>query len=176
MGVGTGWNWVEYDALGVEFAHRGARLDEQIALLRRLWAEPLVTFDGRFHQLERCCINPRPTRAIPIWVGGFSEAAFRRGGTVGDGFTFAGDPDDAVVGLARVRAHLAAAGRSEEGFGTELILTRARTVDEVVATARRWRDLGGTGVSILTMRLGLPSIAAHIDYLAEVKSALDTRL
>jgi probable F420-dependent oxidoreductase len=78
LGVGTGWNWVEYDALGMDFATRGARLDEQIALMRRLWAEPLVTVDGRFHQLERCCINPRPSRAIPIWIGGFSEPAFRR--------------------------------------------------------------------------------------------------
>lgn len=176
IGVGTGWNWVEYDALGADFHTRGARLDEQVALLRRLWTEPLVTFDGCFHRLERCCINPRPTRSIPIWIGGFSEAAFRRGGAIGDGFTFAGDPADAAAGLARVRAHLAEAGRAETAFGTELILTRARSVDDVVATAGRWRDLGGTGVSVLTQKVGLPTVAAHIDYLAEVKSALDTRL
>ncbi len=175
IGVGTGWNWVEYDALGTDFATRGARLDEQIALLRRLWAEPLVSFDGRFHQLERCCINPRPTRPIPIWIGGFSEAAFRRGGTVGDGFTFAGDPGDAVVGLQRVREHLRSAGRSEDGFGLELILTRARTAAQVVETAERWREVGGNAVSVLTQKIGLPTIAAHIDYLAEVKAALDAR-
>jgi probable F420-dependent oxidoreductase len=176
LGVGTGWNWVEYDALGTDFAIRGPRLDEQIALMRRLWAEPLVTFEGSFHRLDRCCINPRPRRPIPIWIGGFSEAAFRRGGTVGDGFTFAGDPDEVAVGLRRVREHLAMADRSEEGFGTELILTRARTVDEVVDTAMRWQEVGGTAVSVLTQKVGLDSIPAHIDYLAAVKSALDGRL
>jgi probable F420-dependent oxidoreductase len=173
IGVGTGWNWVEYDALGVEFAHRGARLDEQIVLLRRLWAEPLVTFEGRFHALERCCINPRPGRQIPIWVGGFSEAAFRRGTTLGDGFTFAGNPDDALAGLARVRELLAASARDEDGFGRELILTRARTPEDVVATAARWRQAGGTGVCVLTQKLGLDSVEAHIDHLGRVKAALD---
>ncbi|MBI1350380.1 MAG: TIGR03619 family F420-dependent LLM class oxidoreductase [Actinomycetales bacterium] len=173
IGVGTGWNWVEYDALGVEFAHRGARLDEQIALMRRLWDEPLVTFEGRFHTLERCCINPRPNRQIPIWVGGFSEAAFRRGSRLGDGFTFAGNPDDAIAGLGRVRELLSEAGRDEDGFGRELILTRARTPEDVVAMTARWRAAGGTGVSVLTQKAGLDSIAAHVDYLGRVKSALD---
>lgn len=176
LGVGTGWNWVEYDALGMDFATRGARLDEQIALMRRLWAEPLVTFDGRFHQLERCCINPRPSREIPIWIGGFSDVAFRRGGTVGDGFTFAGEPEAALAGLARVHEHLAAAGRSREGFGTELILTRARTAAQVVESALRWREAGGSGVSVLTQKLGLDSTAGHIDHLAQCKAALDAAL
>lgn len=176
LGVGTGWNWVEYDALGMDFATRGARLDEQIALMRRLWAEPLVTFDGRFHQLERCCINPRPNREIPIWIGGFSDVAFRRGGTVGDGFTFAGEPEAALSGLARVHEHLAAAGRAREGFGAELILTRARTVAQVVEAAERWRDSGGTAVSVLTMKAGRDSAAAHIDHLAQCKAALDAAL
>ena len=66
--------------LGQDFATRGARLDEQIELLRRLWAEPLVTFDGRFDHLDRACINPRSRRQIPIWIGGFAEPAYRRGG------------------------------------------------------------------------------------------------
>ncbi len=175
LGVGTGWNWVEYDALGVEYARRGARLDEQIELMRTLWAQPLVTFDGAFHQLDRCCINPRPKRQIPIWVGGFSEAAFRRGGTLGDGFTFAGDPDDAMAGLARVDHYLAESGRDASAFGRELILTRARSAQQVADTAERWAAVGGTGVSVLTQKVGLPSIDAHIDYLAEVKFALDSR-
>jgi probable F420-dependent oxidoreductase len=176
IGVGTGWNWVEYDALGMDFATRGARLDEQIVLMRRLWTEPLVTFDGRFHQLERCCINPRPTRAVPIWIGGFSEAAFRRGGTLGDGFTFAGDVDDAIAGMARVRERLAAAGRADADFGLELIMTRARTARQAVETAERWREAGGTGVSVLTQKAGLTSTAAHVDHLAAVKAALDENL
>lgn len=174
LGVGTGWNWVEYDALGPDFHSRGKRLDEQIDVMRRLWSEPLVSFDGAFHTLDRCCINPRPTRPIPIWIGGFSEAAFRRGGMRGDGFTFAGEVDAAITGLGLVRQYLAEAGRSEDGFGLELVMTRARSVPQAIETARRWADAGGSGVSLLTQKVGLPTIAAHVDYLAEVKTAFDT--
>lgn len=173
LGVGTGWNWVEYDALGQDYATRGARLNEQIDLLRRLWAEPLVTYSGRFHELERCCINPRPTRQIPIYAGGFSEAAYRRGGALCDGFTFAGDVDEAIAGQDRVRHHLQESGREVDGFPLELIATRARSPQEVVETAQRWQDAGGTGISVLTQKVGLPTIEAHVDYIAEVRSVLD---
>ncbi len=172
LGVGTGWNWVEYDALGQDYATRGARLSEQIELMRRLWAEPLVTYSGRFHELDRCCINPRPTRQIPIFAGGFSEAAYRRGGTLCDGFTFAGDVDEAIAGQERVRHHLRESGREVDGFPLELIATRARSPREVVETARRWQDAGGTGISVLTQKVGLPTIEAHVGYLAEVRSVL----
>lgn len=175
LGVGTGWNWVEYDALGQDFARRGRRLSEQVPLLRRLWGEPLVTFSGEFDRIERGCINPRPPRPIPVWFGGFGEAAFRRASRLGDGFSFAGDVDTAANGLARVRELLAGAGRDAAAFGRELIMTRARTPAEVVATAARWEAAGGTGVSVLTMRLGFDSIAAHVDHLAAVKAAVDER-
>jgi probable F420-dependent oxidoreductase len=176
LGVGTGWNYVEYDALGQDFATRGRRLDEQIDLLRQLWAHELVTFDGRFDHLERACINPRPRRQIPIWIGGFSEAAYRRGGRLGDGFTFAGDVDAAVDGMARVRHHLAEAGRSAESFGFELIATRARSAAQVVDTTERWRSAGGNQLAVLTIKLGLDSAAAHLDYARAVKDSLDTHL
>lgn len=173
LGVGVGWNWVEYDALGQDFAVRGARLDEQIGLLRRLWTEPLVTFDGRFDRIERGCIAPRPTRSIPIWIGGFGERAFRRAGELGDGFIFAGAPDDAIAGLDRVRHHRAAAGRSEVEFGTELITSRAKDVAEVVEIAQRWQGIGGTHLSVLTTRFGFRTAGEHIEFLAEAKTALD---
>jgi probable F420-dependent oxidoreductase len=176
LGVGVGWNWVEYEALGQDFASRGARLDEQIGLLRRLWTEPLVSFGGRFDRIERGCINPRPSRPIPIWIGGFNERAFRRAGTLGDGFTFAGGVDDAMAGLARVRDHLAAAGRSDVPFGAELITSRAKDIADVVDTARRWRDAGGTHLSVLTTRFGFRAADEHIEFVATAKAALDTAL
>jgi probable F420-dependent oxidoreductase len=176
LGVGVGWNWVEYDALGQDFATRGARLDEQIPLLRRLWAEPVVTATGRFDRIERGCINPRPTRRIPIWIGGFGEAAFSRAGRLGDGFTFAGSLDRALEGLERVRHHLAEAGRDDAPFGAELITTRSRDVPGVVEAAERWRAAGGTHVSVLSMQRGLDTAAAHVDFLATAKEALDARV
>jgi probable F420-dependent oxidoreductase len=175
LGVGTGWNWVEYHALGQQFATRGRRLSEQVPLLRRLWAEQLVTFSGEFDQIERGCINPRPRRPIPVWFGGFGEAAFRRAARLGDGFSFAGDADSALEGLETVRGMLAEEGRDPSQFGCELILTRARTAAEVVETASKWAEVGGTHVSILTMKVGLADHRAHVDHLSEVRAAITAR-
>jgi alkanesulfonate monooxygenase SsuD/methylene tetrahydromethanopterin reductase-like flavin-dependent oxidoreductase (luciferase family) len=179
LGVGTGWNYVEYHALGQDFATRGRRLDEQIPFLRRLWSEPLLSMEGEFDRIDRGCIAPRPVRPIPIWVGGFGEPAFRRGGRLGDGFVFAGGTDAALEGLARVRHHLAEAGRRDAaGFGLELIATRAKSPRDVVEAAERWQEAGGTHLSVPTMRLGFADPAdpaAHVDYIAAVKSALDSR-
>jgi len=175
MGVGTGWNWVEYDALGQDFASRGRRLSEQVPLLRRLWSEGLVSFEGEFDRIERGCINPRPLAPIPVWFGGFGEAAFQRASRLGDGFSFAGDVDTAVDGLRRLRSLLAEAGRADDSFGTELIMTRARSASDVIDSATRWQELGGSHVSILTMKNGLPDYAAHIEHLAAVKDMIDNR-
>ncbi len=175
LGVGTGWNWVEYDALGQDFAVRGRRLSEQVPLLRRLWSEPLVSFNGEFDRIERGCINPRPSGDIPVWFGGFGEAAFRRASRLGDGFSFAGDVDTALQGLTRLRDLLADAERDGHSFGCELIMTRARSASEVVDTAERWQQAGGSGVSVLTMKLGLGSVAGHLDHLASVRDAIDKR-
>ena len=164
LGVGTGWNYVEYDTLGQDFATRGPRLDEQIELLRHLWSQPLVTFQGRFDRVERACINPRPRRLIPIWIGGFAEPA--TGGAAGSA-TASPSPVTSMPpleGMARVRHHMAEAGRSADAFGFELIATRARSATEVTETAERWRAAGGTHVSVLTIKLGLDSAAAHLDY------------
>jgi len=175
LGVGTGWNWVEYDALGQDFASRGRRLSEQVPLLRRLWSERLVSFEGEFDRIERGCINPRPLAPIPVWFGGFGEAAFQRASQLGDGFSFAGDVDTAVDGLRRLRSLLADASRADDSFGTELIMTRARSASDVVEAATRWQELGGSHVSILTMKNGLPDYAAHIEHLAAVKETIDDR-
>ena len=91
LGVGIGWNYVEYEALGQSFNTRGRREEEQIGLLRRLWTEPLVDFRGEFDRVNRAALNPRPRRAIPIWLGGFSEPAYRRGARLADGFIFIGE-------------------------------------------------------------------------------------
>lgn len=172
LGVGTGWNYVEYDALGQDFASRGRRLDEQIELLRRYWTEPLFSFDGEFDSLDRGNINVRPNRSIPIWLGGFSEPAFRRAARVGDGFIYAGDTERVLEGKRRVEHHLADTSRDPAEFGHELNMLRARDVDDVLRTLEAWEAAGGTHACVVTMRLGFDSIDAHIDYLAEVKSRL----
>jgi probable F420-dependent oxidoreductase len=176
LGVGTGWNYVEYHALGQDFSSRGARLDEQIGFLRRLWSEPLVTFEGRFDRIERGNINPRPARSIPIWVGGFSPPAFRRGARLGDGFIFAGDLDRNLGAMSQMRQDLARSGRDADDFGYEFVQTRSGTPDGVAATSEQWAEAGGTHMSVVSMKLGLQTAADHLEYLHAVKERLDARL
>ncbi len=172
LGVGTGWNYVEYDALGQDFASRGRRLDEQIDFLRRLWSEPLVSMEGEFDRIDRGNILPRPARPIPIWLGGFSEPAFRRGAQRGDGFNFAGSTEAVIEGLARVRHHAEVAGRNLTGFGLDFTALRCRTADDLAVAAVAWRAAGGTHVSVSSMRWGLDSVEAHIDHLGRGLEAI----
>jgi probable F420-dependent oxidoreductase len=174
LGVGIGWNYVEYQALGQDFRTRAKRLEEQIGLLRELWTTPIVTFQGRFDRIDRAGINPRPRRRIPIWMGGYSEPAYERGARLGDGFIFAAKGQEAVDAWGRVEHHLAALGKSAEGYGRELLAIFARGPREAADTLGKWRDEGGTHGCVQSLDQGLgPDIDAHIDYLAEVKRILD---
>jgi probable F420-dependent oxidoreductase len=168
MGVGIGWNPVEYDALGLDFHNRGRRLSEQVGLLRRLWAEPLLDFRGEFDRVDRAALNPRPGRAIPLWFGGFAEAAMRRAAVLGDGFIFAGEGTEQI---GRLKQCMREAGRSEENFGFESN-TRATTPQAVVDSILKWRDLGGTHCSVSTMGRNLGSVDAHIGHMKAVADAL----
>ena len=174
LGVGIGWNYVEYQALGQDFRSRAKRLEEQIGFLRQLWTKPVVSFEGRFDKIDRAGINPRPKRQIPIWLGGYSEPAYERGARLGDGFIFAADAAGALEGLGRVKHHLAALGRPEDGFGRELLLQFARDPQEAADHLRIFRDAGGTHGSVPSLDKGLGGdIDAHIDYVAKVKRLYD---
>ncbi len=172
LGVGIGWNYVEYAALGQDFRTRGKRIEEQIGLLRELWKTPVVSFEGRFDRIDRGGINPRPKRQIPVWLGGHSDAAYERAARLGDGFIFA-DGNAAAEAWSRVRHHLSSMGRDEEGFGRELFTQFAADAGQAADQLSRWRDDGGTHGSVPSTDKGLGSdINAHIDYLAEVKRLL----
>ena len=172
LGVGTGWNYVEYDALGEDFASRGSRLTEQIGLLREYWEKPLFSFEGEYDQLDRGNINLRPNRQIPIWLGGFSEVAFRRAGELGDGFMFAGDYDRCLEGRSRVEHYLAENNRSADDFGFELITLRGRTPEEAAETMKQWEDAGGTHAAVVTMNCGLDGLQEHLDFIEKTKDLL----
>lgn len=178
LGVGTGWNYVEYDALGEDFHTRGRKMDEQIPYLRRLWGEPLVSFEGRFHRIERGNIVPRPKRQIPIYCGGFGEAPWKRAARLADGFIHAGGFEQfAIPGMARLRELLAEEGRDAASFGQHLILQSPKgvglDVDQSLDVLRRWRDMGGTQASIDTMRKGFRTAQEHVDFLAQIIQKFD---
>jgi probable F420-dependent oxidoreductase len=174
LGVGIGWNPVEYEALGQDFGTRGARQEEQIELLRRLFTEPVVDFSGRFDRIDRAALVPRPARSIPIWLGGGSEAAFNRAARLADGFIFIGGAADRVVdSWQQLRERVLRNGRSIEDFGAEFVIRpQAGGVGAIPAVIDAWREAGGTHVSIVTMGLGLSSADSHVDYLACVAAAL----
>lgn len=174
LGVGIGWNYVEFAGLGQDFRTRGKRVEEQIDLLRQLWTTPVVTFEGRFDHIDRAGINPRPRRQIPIWLGGHSEPGYVRGAKLGDGFIFASTGKGALEQWGRVRHHLGEFGRSESDFGRELLAIFARDRQEAADHLKIWRDAGGTHGCVASTDKGLGNnIDAHIDYIAEVKRLFD---
>jgi len=174
LGVGIGWNHVEYEALGQEFGTRGARQEEQIELLRRLFTEPVVDFAGRFDRVDRASLVPKPARSIPIWLGGSSEAAFDRAARLADGFIFIGGAIDHTVDTwQRLRKRVLDHGRSIDDFGADYVVRpQDGGVGDLAAVIDAWREAGGTHVSVVTMGLGLTSADSHIDYLASVAAAL----
>jgi probable F420-dependent oxidoreductase len=173
LGVGVGWNHVEYEALGQDFHTRGARQEEQIELLHRLFTEPVVDFSGRFDRIDRASLVPKPARPIPIWLGGSSEAAFDRAARLADGFIFfGGGIDHAIDAWNQLRDRVRDVGRSVEDFGGDYVALPQGGVADLRAEADAWREAGGTHVSVVTMGLGLNSVDGHIDYLASVGDAL----
>jgi len=165
LGVGVGWNWVEYDALGQDFSTRGKRANEQIDLLRQLWTGEVLDFKGRFDTIDRGNILPAPTKSIPIWIGGFSDPAYRRGVDLGDGFMFGGTRKHIDKAVERVEHFAAEAGRDLSTFGQEwLIQTAKLSVSEIVEQVAYWRDRGGTHCSIVSMNRGLDSTARSRRY------------
>jgi probable F420-dependent oxidoreductase len=174
LGVGIGWNHVEYEALGQDFRTRGAREEEQVHLLRRLFTEPIVDVSGRFDRLDRVALVPRPTRLIPIWLGGFTEPAFDRAARIGDGFIFsaAADFDRTIEAWKRLRGRVRDLGRSVDDFGGESVVRARGELTALADQIAGWREAGGTHVSVVSMGLGLDSVEAHIDYFASVADAV----
>ena len=162
LGVGSGWNWVEYDALGVPYAGRGQRLDEQVELLRKLWTEPVVTFRGEHHEIERAGILPLPSRSIPIWYGGFSEVAFRRAARNGDGFLFGGAVKPFLKQIARVKELLAEEGRDASGFGFDAQIEFSSGPGSWGPLVEAWEAAGAQTLSLRAMDTGAELLGAKI--------------
>ena len=175
LGVGIGWNAVEYEALGESFTTRGSRMSEQIPLLRRLWTEAVVTHVGAFDQVTGAGLAPPPVqRPIPVWIGGQSPPAYRRAGRLADGWFPQVPPgpklDDAT---AIVAAAAEEAGRDPSTIGMEgRVSWSADGVGKLVDQAGRWRDAGATHLSVNTMNAGLGAVDAHLAVLETVAGAV----
>jgi probable F420-dependent oxidoreductase len=178
LGVGLGWNAVEYQALGEDFSNRGRRLNEQVTRLRRLWTEPSLTFDGDYEKVTGAGLAPLPIqRPIPVWFGASSSRAYRRAGRLADGW-FPQMPPGPSLDEAKGQVEAAArdAGREPATLGMEGRITLAQQgIDELDEVARRWRDAGATHVGINTMNAGLPSIDDHLKVLESCSTVLELK-
>jgi probable F420-dependent oxidoreductase len=175
LGLGIGWNAVEYAALGQDFTTRGQREEEQIGLMRRLWTERSVTHEGRFDRIIGAGLAPLPVqRPIPIWLGAHSPTAYRRVGRLADGWfpQFAPGPelDDALAIISEAAED---AGRDPSTLGMEgRISPGSGDADTVATIAQRWRDAGATHVSLNTMGAGFAGVDAHLEALARAAEVL----
>jgi probable F420-dependent oxidoreductase len=175
LGVAVGWNAVEYEALGESFQGRGRRIVEQIAVLRALWTQEVVTFEGRWHKISQAGILPMPVqRPIPIWMGGGSEPVLKRVGRLADGWFPQFRPDDGGRQLLeRMQAYARGAGRDPAQIGIEGRLNVANsTPEDWMRTAEDWRTLGATHLGVNTMGAGYSTPGDHIQAITRFKEAI----
>ncbi|MBP6786262.1 MAG: LLM class F420-dependent oxidoreductase [Candidatus Promineofilum sp.] len=178
LGVGTGWNEVEYRAAGYDFHTRGARQEEQIEVLRRLWTQELVTYHGRWHDIPDAGLNPLPVqRPIPIWLGGHADVVLRRIARLGDGWLPGFRTAEAARGaLETLDGYLAGEGRSRADVGLEPRLHWGDgDLDALGRALEGWRTAGATHISLNTMGAGFTTAGEHLEAIrrfAEISSGL----
>ncbi|MEO5953150.1 MAG: LLM class F420-dependent oxidoreductase [Chloroflexia bacterium] len=177
LGVGVGWNPVEFEALGEDFSNRGKRSEEQITLLKRLFESRLITFEGKYHTVREAGLNPMPVRRdIPIWIGGSSDITLQRIAHLADGWfpNFRPEPEGRQM-VERLRELTIAANRDPKTIGIEakLRLANGLTPDQLAHEARQWREIGATHIDIDTMGSNFTSLHQHLDALEQAKKAIE---
>jgi probable F420-dependent oxidoreductase len=180
LGIGVGWQESEYEAMGEDFHTRGARMDEAIALMRAYWGDQQVEYSGKHYRVHAMAMEPKPPqgRRLPIWIGGYSEAAFRRVGRLGDGWLASrvSDAEDARRALESIRRHAEAAGRDPASIGLQsMVAPPPRDAegkrfyaepDRVVARAAALQAMGFQWVSLnatAMFQAGARSVDAMIE-------------
>ncbi len=178
LGIGIGWNPVEYEALGENFHNRGRRSEEQIDVLRQLWTYELVTYEGKWHKITDAGLNPLPVqRPIPLWFGGTSDTVMRRLARIGDGWFPQGFGPDELgrENLEKLRAYIREAGRAPSEIGVEPRISVSHgDPDAWAEEASAWKKLGATHLSVNTMGAGFSSLQNHIDVIERFKQAVES--
>jgi probable F420-dependent oxidoreductase len=174
LGVGLGWNAVEYEALGEKFTNRGKRSEEQVEVMRKLWTERSVTFDGTYHTVTAAGLAPMPIqRPIPVWFGAASERAYERAGRLGDGwFPMVGPGPGLDHAREQVHRAAASAGRNPDSLGMEGRVSWTGDRDKAGVEIASWKAAGATHLSVNTMNAGLANVDEHLAVLEQVAGDL----
>ena len=182
LGIGVGWNHVEDEALNRNFRDRGRRSEEQIALLRALWTQEVVNFEGRWHRVTHAGLNPLPVqRPIPVWLGAGSSASplppepvLRRIATISDGWFPNFPPDEpGREAIGKLREYIQAAGRDPSAVGIEgRIRIDNKQPEDWVDEAKGWQALGAVSITVEARRGGLSGVEDHIEAIARFREAL----
>jgi probable F420-dependent oxidoreductase len=178
LGIGLGWNDVEYEALGEDFHNRGRRIEEQVQLLRRLWTEPLVDLEGKWHRVTRAGLNPMPVqRPIPLIMGGLSDVVLERAARIADGwFPIIRNPEGeaALPGqIEFLRERVASYGRDAKAFEIRVQAGfTSTTPDQWAAEVKKYQAMGVDYLCFSTMGTGLETPRDHIEALRKYRDAL----
>lgn len=176
LGVGTGWNYVEYESLGMEYRNRARRMEEQVRVMRELWTKPVVDFDGQYHRVPRAGIAPLPGRSIPVWFGGSAEPSVRRAARMGDGYIFGNTGTRIDAANAILREELEANGRTWADFPRDAVVHLQRGEDELAPEIASWKASNPQWISLSTMAnrmfQGMTPINAVDDQIVMLERAL----
>ena len=178
LGIGVGWNEVEYQALNQEFHNRGRRSEEQIALMRALWSQEVVDFHGRWHRVDNAGLNPLPVqRPIPVWLGGGTlgtKAVLRRVAAIADGWCPGFGPDATGRELVQtVRGYMEEAGRDPSSLALEgRIWTAGKQPEDWLGEAKLWEELGATHLVVETRKAGLRSLDERLEVIRQFKETV----
>jgi probable F420-dependent oxidoreductase len=174
FGIGLGWNAVEYEALGESFTNRGKRSEEQVEVMRKLWTERSVTFNGKYHTVTGAGLAPLPTQQpIPVWFGAASDRAYERAGRLGDGWFPMVQPGPGLdYALEQVNRAAEMAGRDPKGLGMEGRVSWSEDRNKLAADIDAWKAAGATHLSVNTMKAGFGSVDQHLAALEQVAADL----
>ena len=174
LGIGVGWNELEYVGLNETFNNRGRRQEEQVDVMRKLWSEDSLDYTGEYHRIDKASINPRPSKTIPIWFGGSSPALLDRVARLGDGWIpLMGANDKAKACIDTIKQTRKAAGLSFANFGIQAQAQYAGGSPERWRKhAEAWREMGCTHLAIATHNAGPTNVDGHLARIGEYQQAL----
>jgi len=179
LGIGIGWNKIEYQALNKDFHNRGRRIEEQVQILRLLWQKPLINFFGKWESILDAGLNPLPIqRPVPIWFGGHAKPVLERTGRIGDGWM----PNYREAVQAKpswdlIRETAEKNGRNNSKIGLEARIhyktgTKSNHKGDWIKIMQTWNDIGATHVSFNTMNFGLDSPMKHIQAIKDIANSI----